>query len=142
MSYLITNKALSDPFSLLDADVINPMTSLLNLSPFFATQKTGDTVRFNETADGHTVEIDLPGVKKENCKIELASPGKGGVRVFVTANRSVVHKGGKRDETFTREVTLVNVDEADVKAKLEDGVLTITAPIKTSKEARKVIDIQ
>jgi HSP20 family molecular chaperone IbpA len=139
MSYLITNKALTDPFSLLDTDVINQLS---NWSPFFANQKTGDTVRFNESAEGHVVEIDLPGVKKENCKIETTVVGLNNVRVFVTASRSIVHKGGQRDETYTREVTLKNVQEKNVHAKLEDGVLTITAPIESAKEKRRVIDIQ
>lgn len=68
MSYLLTNKALSDAFGL--SEIGNYANSLMSSHPLFTSinEKTGDTVRFNETADGHTVEIDLPGVKKADCK--------------------------------------------------------------------------
>ena len=141
MSYLLTNKALSDAFGL--SEIGGYANSLLNSHPFFTSinEKTGDTVRFNETADGHTVEIDLPGVKKPDCKVELFQAGSN-VKVYVKASRKITHKGGTRDETFTREFSLREAREESVKAALEDGVLTITAPIEVNKTRRKVIDLQ
>ena len=141
MSYLLTNKALSDVFSL--SELGNYANGLLNSHPLLTSinEKTGDTVRFNETADGHTVEIDLPGVKKPDCKVELFQSGSN-VKVYVKASRKITHKGGTRDETFTREFSLREAREESVKAVLEDGVLTITAPIEVNKTRRKVIELQ
>lgn len=141
MSYLLTNKALSDVFGL--SEYGNYANGLLNSHPFFTAinEKTGDTVRFNETVDGHTVEIDIPGVKKKDCKVELFQAGTS-VKVYVRASRKITHRGGTRDETFTREFSLREVREENVKAALEDGVLTITAPVEVNKASRKVVELQ
>ena len=141
MSYLLTNKALSDVFG--SPEFGTYANGLLNNHPLFTSinEKTGDTVRFNETADGHTVEIDLPGVKKPDCKVELFQAGSN-VKVYVKASRKITHKGGTRDETFTREFSLREAREESIKAVLEDGVLTITAPIEVNKNRRKVIELQ
>ncbi len=138
MSYLLTNKALTDLLNW--GDVTTPFANMPNAITAL-TEKTGDTVRFNETSDGHTVEIDLPGVKKADCKIELFQVGFN-VKVYIKASRKITHKGGTRDETFTREFTLREVNEANVKASLEDGVLTIKAPIEVKTERRKVLTLQ
>lgn len=106
-----------------------------------STTKTGDTVRFNETADAHTVEIDLPGVKKSDAKIDTSVDGNN-IRFFITANRTVIHRGGKRDETFTREFSLNPVKPDSLKAKLEDGVLTITVEKASKNKANKQIVIE
>ena len=132
MSYLLTNKALSDFLEL--GSVFQPLVPSV-------TDKTGDTVRFNETSEGHTVEIDLPGVKKADCSIELFQQGVN-VRVYVKASRKLTHRGGTRDETFTREFTLREVNEHKVNANLEDGVLTITAPIEVNRGKRKVLELK
>jgi HSP20 family protein len=109
--------------------------------PTQTTNKTGDTVRFNETADMHTVEIDLPGVKKTDAKIDTSIDGNN-IRFFITANRTVTHRGGKRNETFKREFSLNLVKPELLKAKLEDGVLTITVEKASKNKANKQIIIE
>jgi len=131
MSYLLTPRmsGFDDLFEAFPSWFQNGLTQ--------STTKTGDTVRFNETAETHTVEIDLPGVKKSDAKIDTTVDGNN-IRFFITANRTVTHRGGKRDETFTREFSLNQVKPETLKAKLEDGVLTVTiekaAKIKPTKQ--------
>lgn len=138
MSYLLTNKALNDIFSLAGDQTIPgfPFSNVLA-----TTERTGDTVRFNETAEGHTVEIDLPGVKKADCKIELFQRGTD-VKVYVKASRKLTYKGGTKEETFTREFALREAREENVNATLEDGVLTVKVPIETKNTRRKVLELQ
>lgn len=135
MSYLLTYPKLMD--QLFSDEFFN------RTKPVGITEKTGDTVRFNQTAEEHTVEIDLPGVKKEDCLVETVPSSNGNsVRVFVKASRKVVHKGGKRDETFTREFSLNDVKKENVKASLVDGVLTVVAPIESTKAGKHIVSIE
>lgn len=136
MSYLLTTPRMSGFDDLFEAFPNWYQTGLTQ-----ATNKTGDTVRFNETAEAHTVEIDLPGVKKTDAKIDSAVDGNH-VKFFITASRTVTHRGGKRDETFTREFSLSQVKPDTLKAKLEDGVLTITVEKASKQKATKTVTIE
>ena len=90
---------------------------------------TGDTVRFNSSADAFTVEVDLPGAKREDTQVDIT-----GNQVFITAKRSVTSQSGKREETLTRSFTLdKEADLESVSAHQEDGVLIITAKRKNAE---------
>lgn len=134
MSYLLTPRmsGFDDLFEAFPSWFQNGLTQ--------STTKTGDTVRFNETVETHTVEIDLPGVKKSDAKIDTTVDGNN-IRFFITANRTVTHRGGKRDETFTREFSLNQVNPDSLKAKLEDGVLNITVEKIAKNKANKQLAI-
>jgi len=134
MNYLLTNNNKQSIF-----DLINDLN--FTLPHLHSAERTGDTIRFNSTSQGHTVEVDLPGVKKEDCVVEMLQAGSG-VRVYVKANRKIVHKGGQKEETFTREFTLNEARQENVSASLENGVLTVTAPIETNRINRKVLQLK
>ena len=90
---------------------------------------TGDTVRFNSSSDAFTVEVDLPGAKREDTQVEIT-----GNQVFITAKRNITSQSGKREETLTRSFTLdKEVDLDSVTAHQEDGVLMITAKRKNAE---------
>lgn len=95
----------------------------------FKTQtiKTGDTVRFHEEVDVWRVEVDLPGVAKEDLKVDVVERARNRVSVYIEGKRNVHTRAGKSEETLTREFTLNNVDETTVDAFLENGLLTVTA---------------
>lgn len=138
MNHLLTN----NKQTLLDRIFETPIAdALMSSAPGYAyVERTGDTIRFNRTVNGHTVEVDLPGVKKEDCKVEIVQSGSS-VRVYVKASRKIVHKGGQKDETFTREFALAETRQDNVSAKLEDGVLTITAPVEINRVNKKTLEI-
>ena len=48
----------------------------------------------------------------------------------------------QRDETFTREFSLNQVKPESLKAKLEDGVLTITVEKTVKNKANKQLTIE
>lgn len=130
--------------TLLDRIFETPATiadALMAAAPGYAyVERTGDTIRFNHTASGHTVEVDLPGVKKRDCKVEIVQAGSN-VRVYIKASRKIIHKGGQKDETFTREFTLSETRQENVSAKLEDGVLTVTAPVEVNQVNKKTLEL-
>lgn len=93
---------------------------------------TGDTVRFNSTADTFTTEIDLPGVKKADLNVEV-----NGNHVYISAKRTITTTSGKKEETLTRSFSLdKDADVETLNATQEDGVLIITAKRKNLEKTR------
>jgi len=89
------------------------------------------------------VKTDLPGVSKEDVDINIK-----GDRIWITANAhreaeeekegySMKERSFKR---FARSFSLpANVTEEGAKAKLEDGVLTVTLPKSQIEEKQKIM---
>lgn len=118
------------------------LTSFLE-DPFFSqagSRFTDDNIRFNENEKYMRVEVDLPGVKKEN--LEVTSEGE---TFYISASRTVTKNGGSKDETYTRSFT-VNphmYDMSTLECVLLDGMLVITLSRKVqSKKELKVVQVQ
>jgi len=96
-----------------------------------------DNIRFNESKESFHVEIDLPGVKKEDLKVTLEDS-----TVFVEAKRSITSKTGTKEETFTRSFK-INKHEYNLSllgAGITDGMLRIAVP-RSEKKKAKVIEV-
>jgi HSP20 family molecular chaperone IbpA len=124
----VWNKLVGNPWSLFNN---------INSAPLFS-NFSEETSRFSSTADTLTIEVDLPGVKKGDTIIELGKDD-----VFISAKRSIKSQSGQHEETFTRSYRIDrDFDIELLKAKQEDGVLTITVPRKAStKEKLKRVQI-
>ena len=95
------------------------------------------------------IVMDVPGIKKENLKITLE---KG----VLTVSGSTQSESEEKDQEgnyikkerhsgeFTRSFNVnKNLDKSDVKAKLENGTLTLTLPKSQPEESNSnVIDIE
>lgn len=93
-----------------------------------------------ETADAYVVEVELPGVARDDVDIEIA-----GRRLSVRGERKEKERIGilrKRERTvgrFAHEVTLPgDVDEDGVEAHLDDGVLTVRLPKPERERPRRI----
>jgi len=93
-----------------------------------------------ETADAYRVEIELPGIHRDDVDIEVS-----GRRLTVRGERKERQRVGilrKRERTVGRfhyEVTLPgDVDEDDVHAHLDQGVLNVELPKPASDRARRI----
>jgi len=83
-----------------------------------------------ETEDAYSVEIELPGVRREDIDIQLddrqltvSGEVKGKERAGILRRRT------RRVGRFQYSVTLpADVDADDVNARLNDGVLTVRVP--------------
>ncbi|MBR1739883.1 MAG: Hsp20/alpha crystallin family protein [Ruminococcus sp.] len=87
-----------------------------------------------ETQEGYELAIDLPGVQKENVKVELDS-GYLTVSNTVEKNNDEKDQDGKyiRRERYTGSCSRSfyvgsQVKESDIKAKFENGVLKLDIP--------------
>ena len=104
-----------------------------------------------ESNTGYELHIDLPGYKKEDVKAELKD---GNLTITATSNV----ENDKKDENgrFIRRERFYgncsrsfyvgeHVEQTDIKAKFEDGILKIFVPKKEAKpvvEEKKYITIE
>nr|XP_043610533.1 17.3 kDa class I heat shock protein-like [Erigeron canadensis] len=134
-----------DPFSL------DPFKGFPFLSPSDVSRETSALVNtrvdWKETPEAHVFKADLPGIKKEEVKVEVEDG-----RVLQLSGERNVEKEDKNDKwhrverssgKFTRRFILPENAKIDqVKAAMENGVLTITVPKEQVKKPDvKSIDI-
>ena len=111
--------------------------------PFFSqpgNKFTDDNIRFNENEKNMRVEVDLPGVKKQN--IEVTSEGD---TFYISASRTVTKNGGSKNESFTRSFTAnpLMYDMNTLDCSLQDGMLVITLSRKVQpKKEKKVVQVR
>lgn len=113
--------------------------------PRFAPTEFSPSCEFSEDKSHYHLKFDLPGVKKEDMKIEV-----DGNLLSVTAERREEKKSedkksryseiqyGSYSRTFTLPVT---IDEKQVQAKFENGVLNLSLP-KAAPSSAKQIPVQ
>ncbi|KAF7310370.1 SHSP domain-containing protein [Mycena chlorophos] len=103
----------------------------------------------HENAEANTVTatFELPGVKKEDVQIETL-PEQGRLRISAETKISGEHeKDGyavreRRYGKFFRTLQLPRgVKEEEIKASMENGVLTVTFPKTTPEQAPKKITV-
>ena len=92
-------------------------------------------------------ETELPGVKKEEVAIKVEEEKltiSGEVKRSEEIDRESYFRIGRRYGQFQRCFLLPAdlIDKGEIKAKFEDGILTVIAPMKESiKEKEKPIEI-
>jgi HSP20 family protein len=113
---------------------------LLAASPVPTGRPVHPPADVEETDDAYLVDIELPGVRKQDLDIEIA-----GRRLTVHGDRKEKQRAGilrRRERTVGRldyEVTLPgNVEEDGIVANLADGVLTVRVPKPESERPRRI----
>lgn len=98
-----------------------------------------------EKDDIYNVEVDIPGIKKEDIKIEFA---KGTLTISaeskkeeVDNSRKYLHRERKMYGKIQRSFYLGDIDEENIKATFNDGILKIEVPKKHEEESKKFIQI-
>ena len=93
-----------------------------------------------ENGDGYTLEVEMPGVSKENLEMwvennELTIVGR---RSIPTVEGTLLHRES-RQENFRRAFELdPSIDAEKISAKIEQGVVTLTLPKAEQVKPRKI----
>src|SRR5881275_877600 len=93
-----------------------------------------------ESADGYTLEVEMPGVSRENLEMwvennELTILGR---RSMPSVEGSVIHRESRPDN-FRRSFELdPSIDAGKISAKIEQGVVTLTLPKAEQVKPRKI----
>ena len=93
-----------------------------------------------ENTDGYTLEVEMPGVGKENLEMwvennELTILGR---RPMPSVEGTLIHRES-RVENFRRSFELdPSIDAGKISAKIEQGVVTLTLPKAEQVKPRKI----
>lgn len=101
-------------------------------------------IDLQENEKEYIVEAELPGVDKENIDLTLE---EGRLRIFIKKeenkeekNKNYIHRE-RRWSSMERTILLSDVDDKALKAKLDNGILTINIPKKEKAEKALKIEI-
>ncbi|TQD68799.1 hypothetical protein C1H46_045668 [Malus baccata] len=138
-----------DPFSL---DIWDPFEGLGTLANFPSSARettaiANTRIDWKETPEAHIFKADLPGIKKEEVKVEV----EDGRVLKIRGERSrgqgdkndKGHRGERSSGKFVRRFRLPENAKIDqVKAAMENAVLTVTVPKEVEKKPEvKAIEI-
>ena len=141
----LLSELMTDPFDAFFNAASAPMQAMQKMSP------TLMRTDIKETDGGYELTIDLPGFKKDDVQAEL----KDG---YLTINAQTQSESEDKDEegTYVRKERFSgkcsrtfyvgdDVEQDDIKAKFEDGVLKVDVPKKQEQpklEEKKTIAIE
>lgn len=114
---------------------------LAHVAPVVAGGVAYPSINLWEQGDNLYVEAEIPGVKAEELEIsvvgnELTLKGR---RAPAAEDAATFHRRERGVGSFTRVVRLpVEVDNAQVQASLNDGVLLVTLPKHEAAKPRKI----
>ena len=107
-------------------------------------------IDIEETEKAYLLEAELPGVKKEEVDLGVEDEY---LRISVNRQeetrkdengkegKNYIHRE-RRISSMSRRIHLANVNLNEIKAKLEEGILTITIPKEEKMPAARKIDIE
>ncbi len=106
---------------------------------------TAPAVNVKEDASAFTMEVAVPGIKKEFCRVNINADGN----LDVAIENKLEHKEeNKKEHYLRREFSYTNYQQTyvlpdnivkdHISARVENGVLTIVMPKATKDEAKKI----
>jgi HSP20 family protein len=105
-----------------------------------AEQFVAPAASVTEIGDGYTLEIEMPGVKKDGLEIsvennELTIIGR---RSLPTVEGTLIHRES-RPENFRRAFEIdPSIDANKISAKIDRGLVTLTLPKAEHVKPRKI----
>ena len=106
---------------------------------------TAPAVNVKEDAKAYTMEVAVPGIKKEFCRVNINADGNLDIAI---ENKMEHTEEDKKQHYLRREFSYSNYQQTyvlpddivkeNIAAKVDDGVLTITMPKVTKDDVKKI----
>ena len=108
---------------------------------------TRDTFKLDieEKDNEYLIEAEMPGIKKEEIDLSIEDEN---LCILVNRNEEVKDEGKnyihreRRSSSMCRRVRLAGANLSEIKAKLEEGILTVTVPKVSKVDSVRKIDIE
>tara|TARA_B100001093_G_C26776089_1_gene992454 strand:- start:66 stop:479 length:414 start_codon:yes stop_codon:yes gene_type:complete len=112
------------------------LNGFLNLTPVFHNleelYRTGDQVRFSNNKNGLSIQIDIPGCKKDDLDLDVDSDQR---EVYIKGQRDVKTHDGEQVQTMNRSFSIgKEYDLNKIKFTYEYGVLEVNVPRRKKEE--------
>jgi HSP20 family protein len=124
-------------------------SNFLDFPSFFRTGRSLPAANIEEHDEDYLIEVAAPGMKKKDFDIKVE-----GNQLVISSTREEKNEDKDKNgnfrrrefsyESFSRSFTLPDsVDEDNIKAKYDDGILKVTLPKREDAKTRdsKVIEI-
>ena len=105
---------------------------------------TAPAVNVKENVKTYTMEMAVPGIKKEFCRVSINCDGNLEIAIENKLEHKEEEKGEHKEHYLRREFNYSNYQQTyelpddivkeEITAKVENGVLTITMPKVISKD--------
>jgi HSP20 family protein len=141
------NKRRSDILSTDFDDFTNMLDDFFAEGWPFRRSLAADTFKIDvqDNKTDYLIEAELPGTQKKDINISL---NDGRLNISVNKNETVeesdknyIHRE-RRYSSMSRSILLADADGAGIKAKLDNGMLSVTVPKKFKADHSVVIDIE
>lgn len=110
------------------------MGGLLEFGGLLGAAQTRLATDVYEDADNFYARFEVPGVKKEDVKIELNDR-----MLTISVDRREKNEEGEQTFSLTRSVSVPESVAPDrISAKMEDGLLTVTLPKQEERKPRSI----
>jgi len=96
-----------------------------------------------ETENGYKVVAEIPGVKKEDIKLEFED---GVLTIFATMpkydknTKYLIHE--RTNQKLRRTINFGDIKDESIKASYQDGLLFVDVILKKEEKVKKTIEIQ
>jgi len=125
------------------AEIERAFDGFFNLTPVFhqleEVYKTGDQVRFKSDEDALGVQIDLPGVTKDNLDLSTDTDQR---EVYIKAKRKIIAHDGEKEQTYNRSFSVGReFDLNKINFSYVNGVLEVDVPRRKKEEYIKTYKV-
>ena len=101
--------------------------------------KTGYQVRFSSDENALGVQIDLPGVTKDNLDLSTDTDQR---EVYIKAKRKIIAHDGEKEQTYNRSFSVGReFDLNKIKFLYVNGVLEVEVPRRKKEEYIKTYKV-
>ena len=125
------------------AEIERAFDGFFNLTPVFhqleEVYKTGDQVRFSSDENALGVQIDLPGVTKDNLDLSTDTDQR---EVYIKAKRKIIAHDGQKEQTYNRSFSVGReFDLNKINFSYVNGVLEVEVPRRKKEEYIKTYKV-